>query len=174
MDLRPYVDNFRNEFADAAEAGGAEARSLAEQLFAQLEAATRLMLLDALSAAADEITRELAPGSVHVRLHGREPAFVVTPASSALTDTAEAGPSTMPPTPALPPEGDDGGTSRINLRLPDHLKASAEEAAVRAGLSVNAWLVRAVAATLESGDRDHRSARRGESISGQHFTGWVQ
>jgi hypothetical protein len=171
MDLRPYVDNLRNELAVAAEAGGAETRSLAERLFAQLEAATRLMLLDALSAAADEITRELAPGSVHVRLRGREPAFVVTPASSARADPAEAGPATMPP---APPEGDDGGTSRINLRLPDHLKASAEEAAVRAGLSVNAWLVRAVATTLESGDRDHRSARRGESASGHYFTGWVQ
>jgi hypothetical protein len=173
MDLRPYVDNLRSEFAVAAEAGGAEARSLAERLFVQLEAATRLMLLEALSAATDEITRELAPGSVHVRLRGREPAFVVTPANSVLADTADAGPATMRPAPA-PPEGDDGGTSRINLRLPDHLKTSAEEAAVRAGLSVNAWLVRAVATTLESGDRDHRSARRGESASGHYFTGWVQ
>ena len=137
-------------------------------------AAIRLTLLDALSAASDEITRELAPGSVHVRLRGREPAFVVTPASSALADTAESGPSTMPPAPAPPPEGDDGGTSRINLRLPDHLKAGAEEAAGQAGLSVNAWLVRVVAATLESGDRDHRPVRRGESRFGQHLTGWVR
>jgi len=35
-------------------------------------------LLDGLSAAADEITRELAPGSVEVRLRGRDPNFVVT------------------------------------------------------------------------------------------------
>ena len=38
------------------------------------------MLLDALSAAADEITRELAPGSVELRLRAGEPDFVVTPA----------------------------------------------------------------------------------------------
>src|SRR5258705_12031685 len=78
MDLRPYVENLRNEFAVAAEGAEPEGRALAERLFTQLEAATRLTLLDALSDAADEITRELAPGSVHVRLRGREPVFVVT------------------------------------------------------------------------------------------------
>ncbi len=38
------------------------------------------MLLDALSAAADEITLELAPGSVELGLRAGEPDFVVTPA----------------------------------------------------------------------------------------------
>ncbi|MFV2083259.1 hypothetical protein [Micromonospora sp. LOL_021] len=37
-----------------------------------------MTLLDALSAAADEITRDLAPGSVELRLRGRDPHFVVT------------------------------------------------------------------------------------------------
>jgi hypothetical protein len=198
MDLRPYVDNLRNDFAVAAEASGAEARSLAERLFTQLESAIRLTLLDALSAAADEITRDLAPGSVHVRLAGREPAFVVTPAGPPFDGGAEAGGSIGPPAPisapmstamstvmsaamSVPvsaPEGDDGGTSRINLRLPDHLKASVEEAAGRAGLSVNAWMVRAVAITVESGAREHRPEQRpeqrGGSSAGQHITGWVR
>ncbi|MGH3735947.1 MAG: toxin-antitoxin system HicB family antitoxin [Micromonosporaceae bacterium] len=170
MDLRPYIDNLRNELADAAEArGGDEARELAERLLSQLEAASRLMLLDVLSEATDEITRELAPGSVHVRLSGREPAFVVTlPAAPAEEPRAEE-PATPPPV----PEGDDGGTSRINLRLPDHLKASAEEAAGRAGLSLNAWLVRAVARAVEPGTQG-RAPRRGGSGSPQHYTGWVR
>ena len=51
----------------------------------------RLALLEALSAAADEITRELAPGTVEVRL--------------------------------LPAGSDGEGTSRLNLRLPEGLKA---------------------------------------------------
>ena len=38
---------------------------------------------------------------------------------------------------------------RINLRLPEHLKTRVEEAAGRAGLSVNAWLVRAATAALD-------------------------
>ena len=79
MDLTPYVSNLRHELAIAADAGGDDARALAERLTAQLESAVRLVLLDALSAAAAEITRDLAPGSVDLRLRGREPSFVVTP-----------------------------------------------------------------------------------------------
>src|SRR6266545_3868807 len=78
MDLTSYVDNLRRELAVAAEAGGEDARALAERLTAPLDAAARLALLEALSAAADEITRDLAPGSVEVRLRGRDPEFVVT------------------------------------------------------------------------------------------------
>ncbi|MEU1360224.1 hypothetical protein ABZ356_10315 [Micromonospora zamorensis] len=174
MELRSYVENLRDEFAVAAEGVDADGRALAERLFAQLEAATRLTLLEALSDAADEITRELAPGSVHVRLRGREPDFVVTPGSPLADEPSEAtGPQT-PPAPVLPPDGDDGGTSRINLRLPDHLKASVEEAAGRAGLSVNAWLVRAVAGAIGAGDTERRPTRRVEPRSGQHFTGWAR
>ena len=42
--------------------------------------------------------------------------------------------------------GDEATMSRINLRLPDHLKARIEQVAGLEGLSVNAWLVRAAAA----------------------------
>ncbi|MFI6271991.1 hypothetical protein [Micromonospora zamorensis] len=174
MELRSYVENLRDEFAVAAEGVDADGRALAERLFAQLEAATRLTLLEALSDAADEITRELAPGSVHVRLRGREPDFVVTPASPPVDEPSEATGPQAPPVPVLPPDGDDGGTSRINLRLPDHLKASVEEAAGRAGLSVNAWLVRAVAGAIGAGDTERRPPRRVEPRSGQHFTGWAR
>jgi hypothetical protein len=174
MDLRPYVENLRNEFAVAAEGADPDGRALAERLVTQLEAATRLTLLEALSDAADEITRELAPGSVHVRLRGREPAFVVTLAGSQIEDADEAAGPAAPPAPVLAPDGDDGGTSRINLRLPDHLKASIEEAAGRAGLSVNAWLVRAAASAVGGGDPDRRPTRRTESKSSQHFTGWAR
>src|ERR1700734_4520763 len=79
MDLGTYVSNIRQELALAADAGGDDARALAERLTAPLESALRLALLDALSDAADEITRDLATGSVHVRLRGREPGSVVTP-----------------------------------------------------------------------------------------------
>ncbi len=45
----PYVSNLRHELAVAADAGGEDARALAERLTAPLESATRLVLLDALS-----------------------------------------------------------------------------------------------------------------------------
>jgi hypothetical protein len=179
MDLRPYVENLRDEFVIAAEGADPDGRALAERLFTLLAAATRLTLLDALAEAADEITRELAPGSVHVRLRGREPTFVVTPASPPGQDADEAAGPAAPPAPVPAPDGDDGGTSRINLRLPDHLKASVEEAAGRAGLSVNAWLVRAAAGAVGAGavgagDPHRRQGRGSTPRSGQHFTGWAR
>ena len=78
MDLRPYIDEIHHQLEVAAETGGEAARALAERLIAPLNAAVRLSLLDALAAAAEEITCELAPGSVEVRLRGRDPEFVVT------------------------------------------------------------------------------------------------
>jgi hypothetical protein len=164
MDLTHYVENLRRELAVAADAGGEDARALAERLTAPLESAIRLMLLDALSAAADEITRELAPGSVELRLRAGEPDFVVTPAPA--DETIEP----APPPPA-PPEADEGATARINLRLPEQLKAAIEQAASRERLSVNAWLVRVAAVALAYDDR--RPRQRGGRI-GQAFTGWVR
>jgi uncharacterized protein (DUF1778 family) len=68
-------------------------------------------------------------------------------------------------------EGEEGATARISFRLTEYLKGRIEEAAAQAGLSVNAWLVRAAAAALESDDRrgDRRAPR-----ADQHYTGWVR
>ncbi|MGW1408293.1 toxin-antitoxin system HicB family antitoxin [Streptomyces sp. NPDC002403] len=171
MDLTPYVDTLRRELAVAAEAGGESARELAERLTAPLESATRLTMLNVLSAAMDEITRELAPGSVDVRLRGVDPDFVVTlpPAGGG---PAEPAAPVEPLKAQAPVEGDEGGTARVNLRLPAHLKARAEEAASREGLSVNAWLVRAVSAAVDGGGAP-RTPERTRTI-GQGFTGWVR
>ncbi|MDT0614314.1 toxin-antitoxin system HicB family antitoxin [Streptomyces lancefieldiae] len=171
MDLTPYVDTLRRELAVAAEAGGDEARELAERLTAPLESATRLTMLSVLSAAMDEITRELAPGSVDVRLRGLDPDFVVTPPP---TDGAPAEPAAPvePLRTPVPADGDEGATARVNLRLPAHLKARAEEAASREGLSVNAWLVRAVSAAVDGGTRP-RTTEKAQTV-GQGFTGWVR
>jgi hypothetical protein len=179
MDLMPYVDNLRRELAVAAEAGGEDARALAERLTAPLESAVRLTLLNVLSAAAAEITRDLAPGSVDLRLRGSDPDFVVTapPAEQPFDQVAEesngavsiAGPAGR----AALPDADEGATSRINFRLPEHLKLRIEQAAGREGLSVNAWLVRVVAATLAPDDRGHRAESRTQR-GGQSYTGWVR
>ena len=165
MNLIPLVETLRRELLIAAEAGGDEARSLAERLITPLDSATRLVLLDALSDAASEITSELAPGSVEVRLRGREPEFVVTqPPAEQSFEEARGVESTASG------EIDETGASRTTLRLPDHVKARVDEAAGREGVSVNAWLVRAVVAALEPGARD----RRRSPSMGQQYTGWVQ
>jgi hypothetical protein len=174
MDLTSYVNNLGREFATLAEAGGDEARALVERLTGSLESAIRMTLLDALSAAADEITRDLAPGSVELRLRGRDPNFVVTaPPAEPIEDAAEDDPATADGGTLI---AEDGPSSRINVRLPEQLKAAVEEAAAKEGRSVNAWLVRAASAAVARSDRDQRpEQQRGSGKrTQQRLTGWVR
>ena len=175
MELTQYVENLRRELTTAAEVGGEDARALAGRLLPPLDAAVRLTLLEALSAAAEEISAELAPGSVDVRLRGGTAAFVVTPPPAPAAPAANA---TAPVEVRLPvAEGDDTAMVRINLRLPANLKALIEDAAAAGGLSVNAWIVRAAAAGLANeGRRGPRSApaQNPDRVVGQSYSGWVR
>jgi len=167
MDLTEHVESIRRQFAAAAEAGGDEAKAQAERLFALLESAIRLALQDALVAAAEEITCELAPGSVELRLRGREPEFVVSlPQPELRSEEEEVRVSGL-----ASPAGDEGATARINLRLPEHLKTRVDEAAAGEGLSINTWLVRATSAALERSTSSRRQDRR-PSTGSQRYTGW--
>ncbi|GAA1531134.1 hypothetical protein GCM10009730_45540 [Streptomyces albidochromogenes] len=172
MDLTPYVETLRRELAVAGAAGGDDARELTERLTAPLESAARLTLLNVLSAATAEITRDLAPGSVDVRLRGLDPDFVVTPPPTEGGARAEPAAPVEPLRPPAPADGDEGGTARVNLRLPAHLKVRVEEIATREGLSVNAWLVRAVSAAVDGGTPP-RTTQKTKPL-GQSFTGWVR
>jgi hypothetical protein len=167
MNLTEYVETLQSQLAAAAAPGGEEIRQLAGRLTASLDSSARLVLLQALSAAADEITRDLAPGVVEVRLRGGEPEFVVTPPPTELefSDIAAGSPSVVA---VESGEFDDGGTARLNLRLPETLKRRIEEAAGTEGLSLNAWLVRAAGAAL-----DAQGSRRGPS-GGDRYTGWIR
>lgn len=182
MDLRPYVENLHRQLAVAAEAGGEDARALAERLVAPLDSAVRLTLQDVLAAAAEEITVELAPGSVELRLRGREPEFVVTAPAAVLGGSTEAAAPAVDQAPGprsaagLPPpafDGDEGSISRINLRMPDQLKAQVEQAAAAEGLSVNAWLVRAVSAAVGP-LANAREPKNPPARGGHRFSGWAR
>lgn len=182
MDLTPYVDSLRHDLAAAAEAGGEETKAAAERLALALDPAVRLALMDALSQAAAEITSDLGAGSVDVRLRGREPEFVVDVPTVAPVPSA-------PPAPPAPPEPDetedDGTVARVTLRIPEAVKAKAEERAARSGHSLNTWLVN----TIRDATRDRAinvdidlsslpfaegmprpPGRRGSS---RRMTGWV-
>ncbi len=167
MELTEHVESIRRQFTVAAEAGGEEAKAQAERLFAPLESALRLALQDVLVAAAEEITCELAPGSVELRLKGREPEFVVTlPEPELPSEGAE-----VPVSGIASPEGDVGATARINLRLPEHLKVRVDEAAASEGLSINTWLVRTLSRALERNSAGRRPNGRPPTGS-QRYTGW--
>jgi hypothetical protein len=176
MHLDRYVDDITRQMAVAAAAGGPEAEALAERLVLPLRSAVRLALLESLSAAADELTLELAPGSVEVRLRGGEPRFVLD-GVAATPPAAEPEPA-PPQAPAAPPMAEpDEGATRINLRMPDSLKARVEAAAMHEGRSVNAWLVRAAAAALEHAAPAPPHAPSPPAASrraARRVTGWAQ
>jgi hypothetical protein len=176
MDLTPYVDRLGEELAAIADAVGEDVRAAAARLTPALGSAMRLTLLAALSAATDEITLDLAPGSVDLRLRGGDPQFVVIlPDASSMEvddepdDVAPLGGETQGPR-HLTAEG--GPTSRINLRISAQLRARIEEAAGHEGLSANAWLVRAAAAALEANNRKGRGAQRALPTR-RKYVGWV-
>ena len=172
MDLTPYVASLGRELLTAAEASGEDAGAVVERLTASMESAIRLALLEALSAAADEITRELAPGSVRVHLRGRDPEFVVTP------QPVEQPLGGAPDSGAIPADDavaglEDGPAVRVNLRLPEQLKAAFEDAAGKEGRSLNAWLVRAGSTALRAAERDLGPNPHG-ARSAHRFTGWAR
>src|SRR4029077_9120415 len=125
MELDRYVDGLRSQLIAAAEAGGDEAQTLAGRLVVPLESSVRLMLLEILSDAANEITLELARGSVEVRARGRDAELVVTPPPTAQTTSLVTIDDVRMPS----VESDDGGTARITFRLAESLKQRIEDAA---------------------------------------------
>ena len=169
MELAPYVERLRSDLADAAAAGGPEAQQAAERLALALDPATRMMLLEALSQAAAEITGALDHHAVDVRLNGREPEFVVAELEAAVPPAPPAPPaSPAPPEAPAPPEDDN--QSRITLRLPESVKVRAEEAANQVGQSLNAWLVDAVRDALDGGRVDLQLGSNRITVTGRDGT----
>ena len=185
MDLTPFVESLRRDLLAAAEAAGPEAQATTERLTYALDPAARLALMEAIAQAATEITAEMPSGGVDVRLDGRELAFVVD---------APTGPP-APPAPPAPPtaagveEDEDGNIARITLRLPESVKAKAEEFAARSGHSLNTWLVNVVrGATREGainvdidlsslpfmgGNNDPFGGQGPRRGAGRRMTGWI-
>ena len=179
MDITAYVDRLRHDLTQAAGAGDDSIREAAERLSLALDPSMRLALMEALSQAAAEITTEMRTGAVEVRLNGRDLDFVVShPTPMPTQQTAPGGDADE--------EADDAATARITLRLPETVKARAEELAAKAGSSLNTWVVNVLrAATRENAvtvDIDLSSLPfiegdfpfgRGRNRSSKRMTGWV-
>jgi HicB-like protein involved in pilus formation len=144
MKLSPHVEALVGDLEAVAAAGDDRVAEAASRLAAALRASAGLRLLDALSEAVLELNGRLASGRVEVRLEGRDPSLVlVEEAEEPQVASAAA-----------------AGAARITLRLPEALKAEAEAAAAREGVSVNTWLVRAVARAV-SGPGPRGGSSRG-------------
>jgi HicB family len=167
MDLSEYADSLRRELTSITKFAGEDIARAAEMISETLDSSIRLALLDVLSAAADEITAGLDGAIIDVRLTGTQPEFVVTVTHGA----DESGPESTEP-------GEDAGSARVTLRLSEGLKARVEAAAIAGGMSVNAWLVRAISRALEpaAGGPRMRSASPppGRKGLGKRYTGFAR
>jgi hypothetical protein len=148
MNLTIVLEGLQEDLQGLAELGDERSAQVARRLGDALGSNLRLKLLDLLSHAALELSAKLPSGHVEVRLAGQEPELVFVDA----------------------PE-ESGGiageelSARISLRLPESLKASAEKAAAREGVSTNTWLVRAIARASES---------RPVHVSGKRLSGYAE
>lgn len=166
MDLNPYLETLRQDLESTAAPGGEDVTRAAGLLAGSLESAARLCLLEALSDAAAEITTKLSASTVEVRLRGRSADLVVTE----MAPPAPPAPSAAPPAPGE--AADSGDVARITLRLPEQLKGAVERAAGAEGISVNAWLVRAIAAAVTPGGQP--PSNTGRARYGRRVTGFAQ
>jgi HicB family len=175
VELSPYIESLRHDLAAAAAAGGEQSRETAALLSAALEPAVRLCLVDALSALAAEVTTALDGPSVELRMRGREPQVVVVGAPD---DERHLPP--FPPPPPAPPDAPPppGGwepepeLARVTVRLPEKLKVKAEESATAERLSLNAWIVRAIATAV--GSPTTAGARATRSPGSRRLTGFAR
>lgn len=146
MEIGPYVHALQEDLAAAAALAGDEATQEGARRLAQaLEPALQLRLLDLLSEIALGLSAQV-PGRIEVRLAGRDPELVYV-------EEEQAEPAATPV--------DETLSARITLRLSEGLKAQIEVAAASESLSVNSWIVRALARGLET-----RSVRAGRRLTG--------
>ncbi len=150
MQLTPHIEALLSDLNEIAAVGDEASREAAARLAVALRSAVGLRFLDALTEATLELSAQLPSGHVEVRLAGQDPALVF------VEEQAGAGPA----------PDEEGLTARITLRLPESLKATVELVAAREGLSVNAWIVRALARSAST-----PTHRRGP---GSRLTGFSQ
>jgi len=134
VQLESHIQAIQQELVATGALGDEAAAEAARRIGEALASTLHLHLLDILGEAALEITGQIEPGRVEVRLAGRDPELVVI--ADETPDASQFG------------FGEES-SGRITLRLPESLKAGIEAAADREGISTNAWLVRTIARTLE-------------------------
>ena len=151
MQLDGSVQALREDLARVAAVGDESTARAADLLAVALESAIGRRLLEALGEAALELNGQLEDGRIEVRFAGGDPELVYVRDEEV---------------PAAEP-ADEAFTARVTLRLPESLKARLGGSAAQAGVSVNTWIVHALARAGES-----RSSTGGGSSSRRRLTGY--
>jgi hypothetical protein len=134
MQMAPHIEALQRDLAELAALGDEPTAQAAQRLSIALRSSVGMRLLDALTEAALELSAQLPTGHVEVRLSGQDPQLVYVEEEAAEPSAS----------------ADDTMTARITLRLPETLKAAIELGAGREGVSINSWLVRALARAVST------------------------
>ena len=148
MEMAQFLESLESDLDRIASVGDDQVAQAATRLNQALRASAGMRLLEALGVAAVEVSAQLPAGHVEVRMSGQDPNFVY------VEEEQRAAPQQAV---------DDEASARITLRLPEGLKAHVEAAASREGVSVNAWIVRALHHQVQA---PVRGPRIGSRLSG--------
>jgi hypothetical protein len=148
MQMAQFLDSLQSDLDEIAAVGDDAAAQAARRLSHAIRASAGMRLLATLGDIALELSAQLPIGHVEVRMTGQDPQLVFVEEEQ--------------PTPAAP-AADDSAAARITLRLPEALKGSVEAAAAREGVSVNTWIVRALAREVQT---PLRAPRVGSRLTG--------
>jgi hypothetical protein len=149
MQTAQFIEALQSDLRELAQLGGEELVQAAHRLEGAVKQSATLRLIDALTQVALEVSSQLPNGHLDVRLAGQDPELVYVEEEGEEPQAQSA---------------EDGLTARITLRLPESLKVTVETAAEAEGVSVNTWLVRALARSVSGGGG--RSVRSGKRITG--------
>lgn len=167
MDISKHVETMRGGITNAASLADEGTQDVARRLGTAVDSSARLALLGAISEAAGEISAELAPGSVEVRVVEGNPNFAVHLPQP-----------TGQPRLLVPEQQEDEAEDeaeetdedqpmvRVSLRLPASVKRRVDVAADDDGISTNAWLVKTIQNALSSSRLDRRIE---EQVTGAIF-----
>jgi hypothetical protein len=127
MKISDVVAAVRDDLISVAALGDEATALVAERLADAMVRPVTATLLELLGQIAAELDELLPRGRVEVRLAGQDAALIYVDDPDEPVE-----------------ESGDEASARITLRLPEQLKARVEEAAQREGISVNAYIVRAL------------------------------
>lgn len=159
MDISKHVETMRGGITNAATLADENTQEVARRLGTAVDSSARLALLGAISEAAGEISAELAPGSVEVRVVEGSPNFAVhlpQPTGRPTLLVPEQQPESEADDEAGEDEEEDEQMVRVSLRLPASVKRRVDVAADDDGLSTNSWLIKTIQNALSSTRLDRR------------------
>ena len=138
MHMNGYAEILSRTLLETSSLGDERTQEVARSLLAALDPALRLVALQMLTDAAEELNDELDGERVTVVMDGPAAHFMVTRAVP-----QEARPAQQEPAATERPADHEDQEVRTTLRLPGSLKRDIDAAAQAQGRSLNAWMIEA-------------------------------